>query len=160
MPPALARTSDGSPSSCSHLPACTSDLRPQWRHPDPPASSDPAVCIPHWPPHLPGVMITQFLGTSVPDLTGFHPVCWTAALSAPRTPHHEPWTGSAPGAWWALVRCGVKEVCVQLLLRCQVLTVTAGLSSWVLAEGSTALLTSSRPRLFPARPVGGPRSLW
>lgn len=66
----------------------------------------------------------------------------------PRAPYHEPWPDLVPGVWQALVRCGVKEVCIQVLLRCQVLTVTAGLSTWVLAEGSAALPTSSRPPNF------------
>ena len=61
-------------------------LRPQWRHPGPPASSDPAVCTPHWPPHLPGVGITRFLETSVPGLTSFHPVCWRRQLPECRGP--------------------------------------------------------------------------
>lgn len=61
-------------------------LRPQWRHPGPPASSDPAVCTPHWPPHLPGVGITRFLETSVPGLTSFHPVCWRQQLPECRGP--------------------------------------------------------------------------
>lgn len=65
-----------------------------------------------------------------------------------KLPYHEPWPDLVPGVWQALVRCGVKEVCIQVLLRCQVLTVTAGLSTWVLAEGSAALPTSSRPPNF------------
>ena len=60
-------------------PACLC-LRPQWRHLGPPASSDPAVCIPHWPPHLSGVVIAWFLETSVPGLTGFRSVCWRRQL--------------------------------------------------------------------------------